>query len=81
MAMDATMANAFAAGSGIDPSDMKVAILTLTGAGLALLLAWIVTRLWHAYQDEHISSGEMVAETVTLVVIVMAVIAFLGWYR
>ena len=80
MAMDSGMAQAFQGGSGIDPSAMKVVILSLTGSALMLLFGWIATQLWQAWQDDHIKAGEFIGALVWLAAVITALIAVLGWY-
>jgi integrating conjugative element protein (TIGR03758 family) len=78
--MDQSLSDAFQSGSGMDPSTLKAAILVFVGSVLVLLMTWIITRMFHEWENKQISSGEMIVGIVKLAGIVAFILLFIGMF-
>ena len=76
--MNNEMRVGFQAGSGVDPSVLKLLIGSI-GAGVILLVAaWIVLQLIAAHSEERLTSAEAFMGVVKTVLVVCALFTFVA---
>ena len=77
--MNSDLSNAFAAGSGVVPADMKVVIVSICGALVFIVALWLVGRLLEDYRSSDIEASEVLHGIAYLAVPVVLLIALLVW--
>ena len=68
--MNNDMRTGFQTGSGVDPSVLKVVIVSIGAGVILLLVAWIVLQLMVAHSEERLTPAEAFMGAVKTVVIV-----------
>lgn len=79
--MKSTSAAAFQAGSGVDPSNLKLVTVSITAAVVLLAFAWVSSRLIEAHQEGDISTASVVKTLIGLLVIALTLFGFLGFLQ
>jgi integrating conjugative element protein (TIGR03758 family) len=77
--MNSDLSNAFAAGSGVVPADMKVVIVSICGALVFIVALWLVGRLLEDYRSRAIEASEVLHGIAYLAVPVVLLITLLAW--
>jgi integrating conjugative element protein (TIGR03758 family) len=76
--MNSDMRAGFLAGSGVDPSAMKLVIVSLGAGAVLLVVAWIVLQLIVAHNEERLTPAQALMGVVKTVVVVCVLIAFIA---
>ncbi|WP_404299128.1 DUF3262 family protein [Alicycliphilus denitrificans] len=75
-----SMKAGFMDAAGVDPSQMKAVIFSLVFAVILIIAAWIGKQILESFGSGGIESGDLIRLIISLVVVVLATLAFLGWF-
>lgn len=77
--MNATMASAFEAGSGVNPSVLKVTIQLIATGVILLVFAWVLFQIFTAYQNNRATVAEAVTSSLKATVILCLLVTVVFW--
>ena len=77
--MNSDMRSGFLAGSGVDPANLKVVLLSIGFATILVIAAWIIGEVIKAVGEGEMSSQEAMRACITLGVVVCVVLSVLSW--
>lgn len=72
--LGSSMREAFAAGSGVDPSTMKVVLTIITVAAVVLFFAWLVMTALDNYREGQLKQEEVIWACLKLVLLLSLIL-------
>lgn len=77
--MNASMAAAFEAGSGVDPSALRISIQLIVMGVIFLVFAWVMSQIFSAYRSDRATVSEAVTSSLKATVILCLLVTVLFW--
>lgn len=77
--MNSTMATAFAVGSGVDPSALRITIQLIAMGVILMVFAWVITQIFHAYQSNRATVADAVGSSLKATVILCLLVTVVFW--
>lgn len=76
--MNPSMSSGFQAGAGVNPSNLKLVVLSISAGVILLVFAWIVARLIDGYRNDEVTQAQAVTACVMAFVALCTLFAFLA---
>ena len=77
--MNASMAAAFEAGSGVDPSALRISIQLIVMGVIFLVFAWVMSQIFSAYRSDRATVSEAVTSSLKATVILCLLVTVIFW--